>query len=103
MTELGFVPAPYVRDFPADESQNAISAELLANIDADVILAYSFGATEEEVRRDIPAWDTLDAVREGRVHFLPDLSLSAPSVLSIPHGIDELLPFLQTAVASVDR
>ena len=38
-------------------------------------------------------------VREGRTYWLPDLSLSAPSVLSIPYGVDAMVPFLEEATA----
>lgn len=97
MRALGFQPVPYVRDFPEDRSQNLISAELVPNLDADVVLAYSIGYTDEEALRDAPAIGRLAAVRDGRARFLPDLSLSSPSVLSIPYGVDALVPFLRSA------
>lgn len=99
MTQLGFVPVPYIRDLQPSESQNAISAELLSQVDADVVIAYGFGAPQQQVLDANPALRNLDAARSGHLHFLPDLSLSAPSVLSIPHGVDALLPFLQQATA----
>ncbi len=99
MRALGFRPVPYVRDLPQDRSQNQISPELVPRLDADVVLAYSIGYSDEEALRDAPAVGRLEAVRAGRARFLPDLALSSPSVLSIPYGVDGLLPFLRSATA----
>lgn len=94
--ELGLVPPPYVQARGVTESTTAISLELLPEVDADAVLAYSIGTTAEEARAQIPALGRLT----GRLHFLPDLSMSAPSVLSIPYGVDGLLPVLREATAS---
>ncbi|ODU21269.1 MAG: hypothetical protein ABT15_13280 [Pseudonocardia sp. SCN 73-27] len=97
MRELGFVNTPYVEAMPASETQSAVSAELLPRIDADVLLIYGFGASREEVLAGNVGLANLTAVKNGHAYFLPDLALSAPSVLSIPHGVDAMLPFLRTA------
>jgi iron complex transport system substrate-binding protein len=97
MGELGFQPVPYVRDLQTDETQIPVSNELLGQIDADVLLIYAFGNTEEQALQQSPALASLSAVRDGRAYWLPDLSLSQPSVLSIPHGVDAMLPFLEEA------
>jgi iron complex transport system substrate-binding protein len=98
MGELGFQPVPYVRDLQTDETQVPVSNELLGQIDADVLLIYAFGNTEEQAQQQNPALAGLSAVRDGRAYWLPDLSLSQPSVLSIPHGVDAMLPVLEEAV-----
>lgn len=95
MGELGFEPVPYLRDLQSDETQILVSNELLGQLDADVALLYAFENTEEQALQQNPALGTLSAVREGRAYWLTDLSLSAPSVLSIPYGVDALLPFLE--------
>lgn len=76
-----------------------ISAELLPRVDADVMLIYGFGKPPPEVLGANPRLEGLGAVKSGRAHFLQDLSLSASSVLSIPHGLDALLPFLEGATS----
>lgn len=100
MGELGFQSVPFVRDLSPDRTQNLVSPELISEVDADVLLVYSIGSTDEEAVTSTPGLADLDAVRDDRTYFLPDLSLSAPSVLSIPYGIDALVPFLQAAVPS---
>jgi iron complex transport system substrate-binding protein len=99
MGELGLEPVPYIRDLPGAETQIPISNELLSNVDADVLLVYPFGETEEATLAANPALAGLPAVQAGDVYWLQDLSLSAPSVLSIPYGVDGLVPFLQRATA----
>jgi iron complex transport system substrate-binding protein len=97
MGELGFEPVPHLRDLQSEETQILVSNELLGQLDADVALLYAFGSTQEEALQQNAALGTLSAVRDGRAYWLTDLSLSAPSVLSIPHGVDALLPFLEQA------
>lgn len=99
MGELGFQPVPYIRDLQTDETQIPVSNELLGQIDADVALIYAFGNTGEQAVAQNAALGTLSAVREGRAYWLPDLSLSAPSVLSIPYGVDAMMPLLEEATA----
>ena len=97
MRELGFTDTPFVAALPPEDVQTALSAELLPQIDADVLLVYPIDSTGEEAWGTVPGLAGLAAVRDGRAHVLPDLALSAPSVLSIPHGVDRLLPFLRAA------
>ncbi|GEL22882.1 ABC transporter substrate-binding protein [Pseudonocardia sulfidoxydans NBRC 16205] len=97
MHELGFVDTPYVEALPASDTQHALSAELLPRIDSDVLLVYGFGSSRDEVLAGNVGLANLNAVKNGHAYFLPDLALSSPSVLSIPYGIDAMLPFLRTA------
>ena len=99
MGELGFRPVRHIQDLQTDETQIPISNELLGQLDADAVLIYAFGNTQEQAVAQNPALGTLSAVRDGRAYWLPDLSLSSPSVLSIPYGVDALLPFLAQATA----
>lgn len=99
MGKLGFVVPPFLRDPRWGQSQNLISPELLPQVDADVLLISPFGSTEQQLMAANPALANMNAVKAGRFYLLPDLSLSAPSVLSIPYGLGPLVPFLQRAVA----
>ncbi len=49
MGDLGFGRVPHIRDLQPSKSQNSISSELVSQVDADVVLIYSFGASEAEV------------------------------------------------------
>jgi iron complex transport system substrate-binding protein len=97
MRQLGFANTPYVEGLPPADTQTALSAELLPQIDSDVLLVYGFGASEQETVASNAGLANLGAVRAERAYFLPDLALSAPSVLSIPYGVDAMLPFLRAA------
>lgn len=97
MREMGFRNSPFVDALPATDTQHSLSGELLPQADADVVLVYGFGAGRDELLAGNVALANLGAVREDRTYFLPDLALSSPSVLSIPYGVDRMLPFLQTA------
>jgi iron complex transport system substrate-binding protein len=99
MREMGFRNTPYVDGLPATETQHPLSAELLPQVDADVVLVYGFGAGRDELLAGNVALANLGAVREERAYFMPDLALSSPSVLSIPYGVDTMLPFLKAATA----
>jgi iron complex transport system substrate-binding protein len=95
MRRLGFVQSPVLRGPEWGRSQNPISPELLSKADADVILIFGFGSDQQQVLAANPTLANLPAVKAGRVHVLPDLSLSSPSVLSIPYGVDPLVPVLR--------
>ncbi|MET0189565.1 MAG: ABC transporter substrate-binding protein [Pseudonocardia sediminis] len=97
MRELGFRDTPYVQGLPPEEVQSKLSPELLPRIDADAVLVYPLDGNRDRVLRDTPGLANLPAVRADRAFVLPDLALSAPSVLSIPYGVDRALPFLRTA------
>jgi iron complex transport system substrate-binding protein len=100
MEAIGFEPVPFVRDYSAPGSQQIpVSGELLGQVDADVLIMFTYGNTLEAAIAQNPGLGTLSAVTEGRAYVQPDLSLSAPSTLSIPYGVDALLPFLDKATA----
>jgi len=97
LRELGFVNTPYVESLPASQTQVPLSAELLPQIDSDVLLVYGFGSNQQETLASNAGLANLGAVQARHAYFLPDLALSAPSVLSIPYGLDAMLPFLKAA------
>lgn len=92
---LGFVQLPALRGPQWGKSQNPISPELLPQTDADVLLISGFGSDLPQLLAANPSLAGLASVKAGRVHVLPDLSLASPSVLSIPYGVDRLLPVLR--------
>lgn len=96
---LGLVPVPFVKEQTNLAAQSQLSLELLPKIDADVILAYGYGSSPDEVRASVPGFTELAAAKADHVYFLPDLALTTPTALSIPYGLAELVPFLQGATA----
>lgn len=97
MYEVGFDPiAP--SDLPDGESSVEVSSERLAEFDADIVLAYPFGRSIEEIAVEIPTMTTLDSYANGRFFVLADLALSNSSVLSIPYALDNLLPQIDAAL-----
>jgi len=95
MRGLGFVQPPGLRGLESAKSQTQISPELIAQVDADVILVYGYGSDLPQVLAANPSLAGLPSVKAGRVHLLPDLSMSSPSVLSLPYGLDRLVPELR--------
>ena len=92
---LGFVQPPALQGPQWSRSQNQISPELLSKADADVLLLFGFGSNLAQLLAANPTLAGLPSVKAGRAHLLPDLSLSSPSVLSIPYGVDPLVPILR--------
>lgn len=95
--ELGLVPVPLLTEETSYAAQ-PLSLELLPRIDADVVLAYGYGSTPEEVVASVPGLADLPAAEAGRLYHLPDLALTTPTALSIPFGLADLVPFLQGAL-----
>ncbi len=95
MRGLGFVQPPGLPGLESAKSLTQISPELLGQVDADVMLVYGFGSDLPRLLAANPSLAGLPSVKAGRVHLLPDLSLSSPSVLSIPYGVDRLVPELR--------
>lgn len=94
MRQIGFVQPPGLEGPRFAGIQNKISPELLNLVDADVLLIFGYGSSWEQLMSTNPTLANLPAVKAGRAHQLTDLSLSAPSVLSIPWGVDRLVPAL---------
>lgn len=92
MYKVGFSPNRAALEMPAGETSQNVSAELLHDFDADVVVYYPFGRTVEEISAEMPTFATLDSVKTGRAFMLEDLAFSNASVLSIPYALDRLLP-----------
>lgn len=86
-------------DLPEGQSSVDVSAERLVDYDADVVLAYPFGRTLDELIAETPTLASLASVASSRFFVLSDLALSNSSVLSIPYALDRLLPEIDAALA----
>lgn len=95
--DVGFDPID-LSDLPDGESSIEVSAERLAEFDADVVLAYPFERTLDELVAETPTLASLDSFVGGRFFVLEDLALSNSSVLSIPYALDRLLPEIAAAL-----
>jgi iron complex transport system substrate-binding protein len=95
----GFSPIAGALDIPAGQSSISVSAELLADYDADIVLIYPFGRTLDELIAETPTLGKLSSVEHGRAFVLQDLAFSNASVVSIPYALDNLLPRFSAALA----
>ncbi|MFI6432948.1 iron-siderophore ABC transporter substrate-binding protein [Rhodococcus oryzae] len=102
LTELGFVNAPGVEKLAAANESGKfyqdISLENVRDIDADVIVAFTDGATDPLAN---PAIASLGAVQRGSAVLLSDqqviAGLSNVNVLSVPWVLDKIVPQLSEA------
>ncbi|MFG1781233.1 iron-siderophore ABC transporter substrate-binding protein [Rhodococcus oryzae] len=102
LTELGFVNAPGVEKLAAANESGKfyqdISLENVRDIDADVIVAFTDGATDPLGN---PAIASLGAVQRGSAVLLSDqqviAGLSNVNVLSVPWVLDKIVPQLSEA------
>lgn len=97
--EVGFDPID-LSELPEGEANVSVSAERLAEYDADVVLAYPFQRTLGELVAETPTLASLDSYVNGRFFVLDDLALSNSSVFSIPYALDRLLPEIDAALGS---
>jgi iron complex transport system substrate-binding protein len=104
LNELGFKNAPGVE---AQEKTNtkkefslAISKEKVADVDADVLVAYVDGLGAQKFLAD-PVYSSLGAVKRGSAYAMEDQQvisgMSAVSVLSVPWVLDKTIPNLAKA------
>ncbi|MET9314526.1 iron-siderophore ABC transporter substrate-binding protein [Kribbella sp. NPDC003505] len=107
LNEMGFKNAPGVE---ALEKTNAkkefsltVSKEKVADVDADVLIAYVDGIGTQTFLAD-PVYSSLEAVKTGGAYPLQDQQvisgMSAVSVLSVPWVLDKVLPGLSKAASA---
>ncbi|MBB4904197.1 iron-siderophore ABC transporter substrate-binding protein [Actinophytocola algeriensis] len=105
LEELGFeVPEEINEAARESTSNNAVelSAERFDMIDTDLIVVLSFdpNAAKQGLEAS-PVWQGLQAVKDGRVLFVPysapaiGAALSFNTVISIPYAIDQFVPLLE--------
>jgi iron complex transport system substrate-binding protein len=104
LNELGFKNAPGVQALEKTNTKKefalTISKEQVADVDADVLVAYVDGIGTQKFLSD-PVYSSLGAVRSGGVYAMQDQQvisgMSAVSVLSVPWVLDKILPGLSKA------
>ncbi len=102
VTALGLTPSKYVTSLGTEEAFVSLSAERMADADADVVIVLSQqGLPKEKTLAEYPQIARMAAVTENRAVF-PDnntgLALSFASVLSIPYAIKALVPQIGDAL-----
>lgn len=104
---LGMADAPKITELSATTEGffGTLSAELVDQIDADVVLAYVDDAAHLEAVKSDPLLGKIPAIQRGSIVALDDptfnLSTSAPSPLSVPWAIDAYIPKLVEAVGKL--
>ncbi len=98
-TDLGMRTAPAIADLVGDRFYADLSPERIDLLDADVVVMYG---ERDALERDA-SFRRLQAVREGRVIYLPvdgDIAnaLGFSSPLSLPYTLDAMLPRLEAAI-----
>ncbi len=107
MLDLGFVNAPAVDELDTDESPFffTLSYERTSELDSDVIVVYGSTADEAQALLDSAHGQVIPAVADGAVAQLIGTefiaSVSPPTALSLPWGLDEVVAQLAAAVAEL--
>jgi len=104
MLDLGFESAPSVDELANGESTfyYTLSYEQLDQLDADVIVSYSDTQDEADAFLTAPQTSVIPAVQSGAVAQLVGTafiaSVSPPTALSLPWGLEDLVSALSSAV-----
>ena len=104
LNEMGFKNAPGVEALEKTNTKKefalTISKEKIADVDADVLVAYVDGIGTQKFLAD-PVYSSLGAVKRGSAYSMQDpqviSGMSAVSVLSVPWVLDKILPGLSKA------
>ncbi|MEV6267799.1 iron-siderophore ABC transporter substrate-binding protein [Kribbella sp. NPDC051936] len=107
LNEMGFKNAPGVEALEKTNTKKefslTVSKEKVADVDADVLIAYVDGIGTQKFLAD-PVYSSLDAVKTGGAYPLQDQQvisgMSAVSVLSVPWVLDKVLPGLSKAASA---
>lgn len=92
---LGFQPAAVSAEAETPDAVIVLSAEHAGRLDADVLVTWAPGMSIDDLVAAVPLLAGLDAVANGRVIILDDFALAQSSVLSVPFGMEALLPELR--------
>lgn len=108
MLDLGFVNAPAVDELDTDESPFffTLSYENVDQLESDVLVVYGSTPEEAQALLDAPYAAGLPQIESGAVAQLIGTefiaSVSPPTALSLPWGLDEVVDQLASAVAALD-
>lgn len=94
----GFSPIA-AAELPEGQSSVQVSAELLPDYDADIVVIYPFGRTLADLEAETPTLGALASVKDGRAFVLDNLAFSNASVLSIPYALERVVPEFSKALA----
>jgi iron complex transport system substrate-binding protein len=102
MTDLGFAFTDEIVGLAGDKFYAELSAERLDLLDTDVLVWVTGTANGLDRLVQLPLYQGLDAVKEGRVVNLVDPELSGAmsfnSPLSIPYALEQIVPRLAAAI-----
>ncbi|BAU31149.1 iron ABC transporter, substrate binding protein [Microcella alkaliphila] len=107
MLDLGFVNAPAVDELDTDESPFffTLSYERTSELASDVLVVYGSTPEEAQALLNAPYGQAIPAVADGAVAQLVGTefiaSVSPPTALSLPWGLDEVVAQLAAAVAEI--
>lgn len=107
LNEMGFKNAPGVEALEKTNTKKefslTVSKEKVADVDADVLIAYVDGIGTQKFLAD-PVYSSLKAVKSGGAYPLQDQQvisgMSAVSVLSVPWVLDKVIPGLSKAASA---
>jgi iron complex transport system substrate-binding protein len=101
LSELGFELPPAVAALRGEDGRAKISPERLDTLDADVIMGTSptpDALTDFAQGRVFQSLDAYGRDAWLQIDLPPATSMAFPSLLSVPYGLDELVPRLAEAV-----
>ena len=100
LTQLGFVIPDEITEIAGDSFYADISAEQISLIDND-LLVYIVPEADRALVEDLPLWQSLTAVQDGRTVYVDEALAGAmgfASTLSLPYALEALVPEIQTAL-----
>jgi iron complex transport system substrate-binding protein len=100
LTQLGFVIPEEIDEIAGDSFYADISAEQVSLLDND-LLVYIVPEADRAQLEELPLWQSLAAVQEGRTVWVDETLAGAmgfASTLSLGYVLDQLVPQIETAL-----
>jgi iron complex transport system substrate-binding protein len=106
VSELGFEQPPEVAELTGDAFYTEISPERFDLLDGDALVMLADTTAAKASLDDMPTYQSLDVVRDGRVVTVTDLelsmALSASTPTAIPYALERLVPDLEKVLAKTE-
>ena len=103
VSELGFEQPPEVAELTDGAFYTEISPERFDLLDGDALVMLADTTAAKASLDDMPTYQSLDVVRDGRVVTVTDLelsmALSASTPTAIPYALERLVPDLERVLA----